>query len=62
MNQKGKAEINMEKLYRQILQMRQLVAAAKPRSHRRIELELLLRDLVTKHLRAESRHDRRRVA
>ncbi len=35
---------------------------SKPRSQRRVELELQLRDLVTKQLRTEMRQERRKAA
>ncbi len=51
--------MNVHKLPEKIGVIRRLLAASKPRSHRRIELELQLRDLVTKRLRFECRTARR---
>jgi hypothetical protein len=56
---KGTITMNVHKLPEQIEIVRRLLAAAKPRSHRRIELELQLKDLVTKRLRFECRSARR---
>lgn len=50
---------NLNKIYEQMASLRPLVATAKPRSHRRIELEFQLRDLTTKCLRIELRSTRR---
>lgn len=51
--------MNVHKLPEQIETIRRLLAASKPRSRRRIELELQLRDIVTKQLRVECRNGRR---
>lgn len=51
--------MNPEKLAAQIGGLRRALVSAKPRSRRRIELELQLRDLVVKQLRLEARQRRR---
>jgi hypothetical protein len=47
-----------QSLAEQIASTRRRLAAARPRSNQRIELELRLRDLMTKQLRREIRKDR----
>lgn len=51
--------MNVHKFPEQIEIIRRLLAASKPRSRRRIELELQLRDIATKQLRVECRNGRR---
>lgn len=52
----------MQKLTDQIERTRNEMLKCKPRSERRIELELRLRNLMTKQLRFENRIERRRAA
>lgn len=47
------------KLQDQITMTRRSLELAKPRSQRRVELELMLRDLVTQQLRLEIRTSKR---
>jgi hypothetical protein len=46
-------------LQEQIAMTKRSLEHAKPRSHRRVELELMLRDLVTQQLRLEIRVSKR---
>lgn len=50
---------NQNRIYDQMNALHRLVVSAKPRSHRRIELEFQLRDLRSKCLRMELRNTRR---
>jgi hypothetical protein len=49
-------------LVEQIARVKRELVSAKPRSRRRVELELHLRNLMLQQLRRESRGERRRAA
>jgi hypothetical protein len=49
----------MKNITAQIEAIKRSIATVRPRSRRRVELELQLRDLMTKRLRYENRKDRR---
>jgi len=62
--QKGlKMKANSPSNLRKMIEMtKSSLERSKPRSQRRVELELQLRDLVTKQLRTEMRQERRKAA
>lgn len=51
--------MKQENIYEQLESLQQSLVAAKPRSRRRVELELQLRQLRTKALRMECRKPKR---
>lgn len=50
------------KLAQEIARTKRSLAQAKPRSQRRVELELQLRLLIVRQLREENRQDKRKAA